>query len=160
MPDRYRCRVEQAAIRPQQIDTLGRLVRKLFERRHHRLIAGREKDWLTMELVQSLREASQVYREALSTETNGPLPFALGYFRVRNGTLELTSDEVPANVAPEPFVRFLSEFLRPGARLWFADDNGEVEWAIQGVDEVVEVTKETPEERQPTDEEESAGAST
>ena len=109
MPDRYRCRVEQATVRPERSKTLEDLILKLFERRHHGLIAGREKDWLTVELVQSLREESQVYRNELSTQTSGPLPFALGYFRVRDGTLELISDEVPANVPPEAFVRLDSE---------------------------------------------------
>mgnify|MGYP006284405927 CR=1 FL=1 len=124
------------AIRPERVDTLEDLVYKLFERRHHRLIAGQEKQWLTVELIQSLREESRVYREELSTETEGPIPFALGYFQVRDGTLRLVSDEVPANVAPESFVRVLSEFLQPGARLWFADDEGEEGWAIRGVDQV------------------------
>ncbi len=136
MPDRYRCRVENATVRPERRDTLEDLVHKLFERRHHRLIGGREKDWLTVELVQSLREESRVYREELSTETEGPLPFALGYFQVRDGTLQLVSDEVPANVDPEPFVQFLSEFLQPGARLWFADEEGEEGWAVRGVGEI------------------------
>ena len=136
MPDRYRCRVEHMAIRPERRDTLEDLVYKLFERRHHRLIAGQEKQWLTVELIQSLREESRVYREELSTETEGPIPFALGYFQVRDDTLRLVSDEVPANVEPEAFVRFLSEFLQPGARLWFADEEGEEGWVVRGVDQV------------------------
>ena len=140
MPDRYRCRVEQATVRPERSKTLEDLILKLFERRHHGLIAGREKDWLTVELVQSLREESQVYRNELSTQTSGPLPFALGYFRVRDGTLELISDEVPANVPPEAFVRFLSEFLQPGARLWFGEAEAETGWIVRGVDEVARVT--------------------
>jgi hypothetical protein len=140
MPDRYRCHVENATVRPDRKDTLEALVRKLFERRHHRLIAGREKEWLTVELIQSLREESQVYREALSTQTDGPLPFALGYFQVRDDTLTLVSDEVPANVAPKVFVRLLSEFLKPGARLWFRDEEGEEGWEVRDVGEVVSVT--------------------
>jgi len=161
MPDRYRCRVENMAVRPEWSDTLEDLVYKMFERRHHRLIAGREKDWLTMELVQSLREESRVYREELSTETEGPLPFALGYFQVRDGTLRLVSDEVPANVDPKPFVRFLSEFLQPGARLWFADEAGEEGWEVRGVGEVAVLPSaaETPDDQAHGDEE-SAGVST
>jgi hypothetical protein len=140
MPDRYRCHVEQATVRPERSKALEDLILKLFERRHHGLIAGREKDWLTVELVQSLREASQVYRNELSTQTSGPLPFALGYFRVRGGTLELISDEVPANMPPEAFVRFLSEFLQPGACLWFGEAGAETGWTVRGVDEVARVT--------------------
>lgn len=156
MLDRYRCRVENAAVRPERSDALKELVHKMFERRHHRLIAGREKDWLTMELVQSLREASQVYREKLSTETEGPLPFALGYFQVRDGTLQLVSDEVPANVEPKPFVRFLSEFLQPSARLWFADEAGEEGWVVRGVDQIESLSA-APEDQ--TADEVSEGAS-
>lgn len=140
MPDRYRCRVENAVVRPEKREALEGLVRKLFERRHHGLIGGREKDWLTVELVQSLRAESQVYQENLSTKTDGPLPFALGYFQVREDRLTLVSDEVPANVSPETFVRFLSEFLQPGAKLWFADEEGEQAWTIQDVGEVARVS--------------------
>jgi hypothetical protein len=140
MPDRYRCHVENATVRPDRKDTLEALVRKLFERRHHRLIAGREKEWLTVELIQSLREESRVYREALSTQTDGPLPFALGYFQVRDDTLTLVSDEVPANVDPEVFVRFLSEFLEPGAQFWFRDEAGGEGWEVRDVGEVAPVT--------------------
>ncbi|MFB6271749.1 MAG: hypothetical protein ABEL51_02520 [Salinibacter sp.] len=142
MPDRFRCRVENTVVRADRRDALEDLVWTLFERRHHDRIAGREKQWLTVELVQSLREESRVYREELSTETEGPLPFALGYFKVRGDTLELVSDEVPANVAPETFVRFLSEFLQPGARLWFANEERSEEWEVRGVDDVVSVTPE------------------
>lgn len=160
MPDRYRCRVENTTVRPERRDTLEELVLKMFERRHHRLIAGREKQWLTVELIQSLREASQVYRDELSTETEGPLPFALGYFRLCDDTLELVSDEVPANVDPETFVRFLSEFLQPGARVWFADEAEEEGWVIRGVDEVAALpaAAEAPDDQ--THDDESGEAST
>lgn len=133
MPDRYRCRVKNATVRPEKRDTLAELVRKMFTRRHHNRVGGRETDWLTVELVQSLREESRVYREELSTKTDGPLPFALGYFRIRDGMLERVSDEIPANVAPRPFVLFLSEFLQPGAQLWFSNEEGEEGWEIRGV---------------------------
>lgn len=137
MSDRFRCRVEDVEVRADRREVLEDLVWTLFERRHHDRIVGREKQWLTVELVQSLREESRVYREELSTQTEGPLPFALGYFKLRGDTLELVSDEVPANVAPETFVRFLSEFVEPGARLWFANEEGEEGWEIRGVDDVV-----------------------
>ncbi|MCS3938465.1 hypothetical protein GGP84_001080 [Salinibacter ruber] len=136
MSDRYRCRVEDAIVRPEKREALEGLVRKLFERRHHGLIGGREKDWLTVELVQSLRAESQVYQEELSTKTDGPLPFALGYFQVRGNRLTLVSDEVPANVPPETFVRFVSEFVQVGATFWFGDEEGDQAWTIRGVGEV------------------------
>lgn len=159
MPDRYRCRVENAIVRPDKREVLEGLVRKLFERRHHGLIAGREKDWLTVELVQALRTESQVYRDDLSTKTDGPLPFALGYFQVRDDRLRLVSDEVPANVRPEPFVRLLSEFVQPGARFWFATDEGEQEWTVQGIGEVARVSGPTGTAAHQAADDESAGAS-
>ena len=159
MPDRYRCRVENLAIRPERSGTLEDLVYKLFERRHHRMIAGQEKQWLTVELIQSLREESRVYREELSAETEGPIPFALGYFQVRDGTLRLVSDEVPANVEPEIFVRFLSEFLQPGAHLWFANEAGEEGWVVRGVDQVEPLSAPPPSPEDQTAEEASEGAS-
>ncbi|MFB6099608.1 MAG: hypothetical protein ABEK84_10955 [Salinibacter sp.] len=152
MPDRYRCRVENTVVRPERRDTLEDLVWTLFERRHHDLIAGREKDWLRVELVQSLREQSRVYREELSSETEGPLPFALGYFKVRDDTLDLVSDEVPANVEPKIFVRFLSEFLRPGARFWFSTDGHEEGWAVRGIGEITALSPDSPDsDHQPAD---------
>jgi hypothetical protein len=140
MPDRYRCRVEQAPVRSERREALEELIVKLFERRHHSLIASREKDWLTVELVQALREASRVYRDELSTPIRGPLPFALGYFRVRGGVLECTSDELPATVPPERFVRLLSEFLQPGAQLWFGPPGDETGWKVRGVNDIVQVS--------------------
>ena len=158
MPDRYRCRVENAVVRPEKQEALEGLVRKLFERRHHGLIAGREKDWLTVELVQSLRSESRVYREELSTKTNGPLPFALGYFQVRDDRLRLISDEVPANVRPEPFVRLLSEFIQPGAQFWFASEEGAEAWEIQAPGEVAQVSDATDAPPSQAADDESAGA--
>ncbi|MFP4227651.1 MAG: hypothetical protein ACLFTE_02360 [Salinivenus sp.] len=129
------CRVAHARVRDAHHHTLKDLIYKLFERRHHDYVGGQEKDWLTMELIQSLRRESEIYREELSTQTSGPLPFAIGYFRLQGKSLRLTTDEVPANVEGRTLVRLLSEFLEPGARFWFgAEGNG---WEIQGPDEVV-----------------------
>lgn len=140
MPDRFRCQIKNATVRPEQRETLDGLVRKMFTRRHHNRVGGRETDWLTVELVQSLREESQVYRNELSTETEGPLPFALGYFRLRDETLEPVSTEIPANVAPRILAVFLSEFVEPGAQLWFADEEREEGWAIRGVGKVASLS--------------------
>ena len=131
-----RCRVANAQVRADQRDTLEDLIYKLFERRHHDYVGGQEKDWLTMELVQSLRRESPLYKEELSTQTNGPLPFALGYFRLHGDDLRLTTDEVPANVDGRTLVRFLSEFLAPGARFWFGGEEGNG-WEIRGRDDLV-----------------------
>jgi len=136
MPDRIACRVENLKVREENRETVDDLIYKLFERRHHNFVGGQEQDWLTVELVQALREASTVYREELSTEMNGPLPFALGYFQLQEDTLRLTTNEIPANVAPKTFVRFLSEFVEPGARLVFGRDSDAHGWEVKGVDDL------------------------
>lgn len=133
--DRVRCRVSNARVRAEQRDTLEDLIYKLFERRHHDYVAGQEKEWLTMELVQSLRRESDIYREELSTQTGGPLPFALGYFRLHGDDVRLTTDTVPANVEGRTLVRFLSEFVEPGARFWFGGAEGQG-WEVHGRDDL------------------------
>lgn len=135
MADRIRCEVHDATVRADQREALGDLIYKMFERRHHSYVAGQEKDWLTMEIVQSLRRASEVYRDDLSTQTSGPLPFALGYFQLRDDKLSLTTNEIPANVEPKVLVRLLSEFVRPGARFWFGTGQ-ERGWQITGTGKV------------------------
>lgn len=136
MPDRIRCHVENAVVRSEQRETLDDLIYKMFKRRHHDFVGGQEKDWLRVELVQSLRQASQVYRDELSTKTEGPLPFALGYFQRREDSLELVSEQIPANVAPKSFVCLLSEFLEPGAQFWFSGNAGEEGWEVRGSGDV------------------------
>ena len=136
MADHIACHIEKGVVREQQRETLDDLIYKLFERRHHNLVAGREQDWLTVELVQSIRRESAVYREELSTETSGPLPFALGYFQRNDDHLTLTTDKVPTNMAPKTFVRFLSEFVESGARLWFGTPPDREGWVVRGIDEV------------------------
>jgi len=136
MPDRIACRVENLKVREDTRETLDDLIYKLFERRHHNFVGGQEQDWLTVELVQALRKASAVYRDELSTEMSGPLPFALGYFQLQGKTLRLTTNEIPANVDPETFVRFLSEFVEPGARLIFGTGSDARGWRVEGVDDL------------------------
>jgi hypothetical protein len=146
MPERLRCHAENVVVRPDRREAIEDLVYKMFERRHHDIVAGREQDWLTVELVQSIRRESTVYREELSTETSGPLPFALGYFQVRGDRLKLTTDAVPANVAPKTFVRFLSEFVEPGARLWFGTPPEQEGWEVRGIDAVAPIEGPAPDE--------------
>jgi len=143
MADRIACRAEQLVVRDDRRETLDDLIYTLFERRHHNYVAGREQDWLTVELVQSIRRESEVYRKELSTKTSGPLPFALGYFQRHDDRLKLTTDEVPANVAPETFVRFLSEFVEPGATLRFGSPPEQEGWVVRGVDEIERLEQST-----------------
>jgi len=100
------------------------------------MVAGSDKKWMTVELVQSLRRKSEVYREHLSTKMSGPLPFAIGYLRVHDGTVEWTTDEVPATVGPDVLARLLSEYLEPGAELGM-EWEGEMQcWVVRDVAEV------------------------
>lgn len=113
MPD-LRCTFEDAVVRPDRLGDLEDLIHKMFVRRHHAKVAsGSDQMWGTVELVQALRKASEVYRE-LSSKMSGPLPFAIGHLRVRDGVLEPVATAPPID-HPEVFVRILSEFLEPGA---------------------------------------------
>ena len=116
MPD-YSCTFENAHVLDARSTDLEALIQKMFARRHHnRVSAGPSGQiWLTVELVQALRRTSEVYRD-LSTKTTGPLPFEIGFLRIRNGTLESISDPLPVD-QPEVFVRVISEFLESGATI-------------------------------------------
>ena len=140
MPDRIACQAENVTVRAEQRSAVEDLIYKLFERRHHHFVGGQGQNWRTVELVQSLRTDSTVYREELSSEMAGPLPFAIGYFQLNGDTLRLTTDRIPANVDPKPLVRILSEFVEPGARFWFGDGDDRVGWQVQGVDDLVALT--------------------
>lgn len=135
MADPVRCRIASARVRAEKTEALIRLIHQLFNRRHLSYVAtGGERAWLRAELVQSLRRQSEVYR-AMSTPTDGPLPFGLGYFRVRDDELEPVSDAIPIDDA-EALVRLLSEFLEPGARLYVGTGKAVEAWHISGVDAV------------------------
>lgn len=136
MSDRIHCQVENLVVYSDCRETIDDLIFTMFERRHHSYVAGQEQDWLTVELVQSIRRKSAIYRDELSTKTSGPLPFALGYFQLQNGTLQLTTDEIPANMPPKMLVRLLSEFVEPGGRVWFSREDGAKGWEIRGPDEL------------------------
>jgi len=114
MPD-YCCTFKNARVLDARRTDLEALIQKMFARRHHnRVSAGPSGQiWLTVELVQALRRTSEVYRD-LSTKTKGPLPFEIGFLRIRDGHLESISDPLPVD-QPEVFVRVISEFLEPGA---------------------------------------------
>jgi len=106
-----------ASVRRDRREDLEALIRKMFSRRHHnRVSAGPSGQmWLTVELVQALRRVSQVYRE-FSTKTTGPLPFEIGFLRIRDNRLEPISDPLHIEHS-ELFVRMISEFVKPGARI-------------------------------------------
>jgi hypothetical protein len=136
MSETIRCRVDGAVVRESRREDLKKLLRQLFERRHHEYVGGQERMWLRVELVQSLRRQSTVYRASLSEKTSGPLPFALGYLQVRDGQLEAVADEVPADVPPETLVRILSEFVEPGSAFVFGSGDDAERWVVRGIDDV------------------------
>lgn len=132
-----RCETVNARIRENRAEELEALIRQLFNRRHHDLIASKDKMWLTVELVQSLRKKSSVYR-TMSSKTEGPLLFELGYFRIRDGALDTLTDTLP-EARPEALARVLSEFLEPGAELHFHTETEAFGWTIEGIDELAEL---------------------
>lgn len=129
MAEEIRCWLKEAYVRDDRVDALQGLIRQMFNRRHHAYIASSERQWLTVELVQSLREQSEVYR-TMSSTTEGPLPFALGYFRIRDDRLELVSDALPGGTQPKVLARLLSEFLEPGAQLIFQRNERPFGWRL------------------------------
>jgi len=126
--------IHAAQVRPDKAEALSSLIHQLFNRRNLSYIPANDRMWLTVELVQSLRRQSEVYR-ALSEKTSGPLPFGLGYLRISGETVEAVSDTLPVD-DPKVLVRLLSEYVAPGARLSFTTDGETEMWRIEGKDEV------------------------
>ncbi|PEN15238.1 hypothetical protein CRI94_02870 [Longibacter salinarum] len=141
----YTCTFSDAAVREESRERLEALIQKMFARRHHnRVSAGPSGQmWLTVELVQALRRASEVYRE-LSTKTRGPMPFEIGYLRIRDGRLESISNSLRMD-SPEVFVRIVSEFVEPGATISLAavEESDEIPdggtWSVIGIGDVEKV---------------------
>ena len=133
MPETVPCEISNATVRDEKAAAFRKLVRMLFERRHHEMVAGDDKQWATVELVQSLRRKSDVYRNHLSSTMAGPLPFALGYLRINDRSVDLTTDEVPAAVEPKVLVALLSEYLEPGAEMVMEWEGETQHWRIREV---------------------------
>ena len=127
---------EDARVRPDRADRLRSLVDMLFRRRHVRRYRAFDQVPHRRELVYYLRQYSQVYR-ALSTDREGPIPFALGFLRVHpDGRLDTVADRV-GEADPEVMARLLSEFMEPGAVLRCEDEDGEaVSFSLRGEDDV------------------------
>jgi hypothetical protein len=130
--------IHEATVRPNKAEALANLIHQLFNRRNLTYIPAADRTWLTVELVQSLRRQSTVYR-TLSDKTSGPLPFGLGFLRVRDETIEPISDTIPVE-DPELLVRLLSEYVMPGATLSFTAEDGTQTWRIEGENAVTRVS--------------------
>lgn len=122
--------LEQACVRADRQDALATLTERLFLRRSFLYLKPSDQQWLRPELVQLLRRHSQLYR-TISTPFNGPLPFALGYFQVREGKLEAVAEAIPLE-DPAQVAWLLSEFLKPGARIWVEVEGRWQGWQIAG----------------------------
>ncbi|SHK05588.1 hypothetical protein [Rhodothermus profundi] len=125
-----RIRLEQACVRADRQDALATLTERLFLRRSFLYLKPSDQQWLRPELVQLLRRHSRLYR-TISTPFDGPLPFALGYFQVREGKLESVAEAIPIE-DPAQVAWLLSEFLQPGARLWVEEEGRWQGWQIEG----------------------------
>lgn len=135
MPTRVRCQLADAAVRPDRQGDLEELIRFLYGRRMLAHLDTWEQIRHGPEIVRTLRRRSAVYR-AMSSETDGPFLFELGFFRIRHGCLEPIADALP-DAQPEALARLLSEFLQPGARLHFEYPDGTREaWRAEGEGEV------------------------
>ncbi|AEN72895.1 hypothetical protein Rhom172_0965 [Rhodothermus marinus SG0.5JP17-172] len=125
-----RIRLEQARVRIECREALATLIERLFLRRSFLHLTPADQQWQRPELVQLLRRHSRLY-QTISTPFDGPLPFALGYFRVSEDELEPIAEAIPME-DPEQLAWLLSEFLEPGARLWVEMDEGWQGWQIVG----------------------------
>ncbi|WP_397547327.1 hypothetical protein ABUL39_02750 [Rhodothermus marinus] len=125
-----RIRLEQARVRIECREALATLIERLFLRRSFLYLTPADQQWQRPELVQLLRRHSRLYR-TISTSFDGPLPFALGYFRVSEDELEPIAEAIPVE-DPEQLAWLLSEFLEPGACLWVEMDEGWQGWQIVG----------------------------
>lgn len=129
-PPLRRIRLERACIYADRRAALAALTERLFLRRSFLYLTPADQQWQRPELVQLLRRYSRLYR-TISTPFEGPLPFALGYFRVQQDVLEPIAESIPVE-DPEQLAWLFSEFLQPGACLWIEEDQGGRGWYIVG----------------------------
>ncbi len=134
-----RVRLEQARVRADRRAALGELSERLFLRRSFLQLRPSDQRWQRPELVQLLRRHSQLYR-TISTPFDGPLPFALGYFRIRANELEPVAEAIPLE-DPEQLVWLLSEFLQPGARFWVKVGEAWQGWQIVGEGQIQTISE-------------------
>lgn len=135
MPTLVRCQLADAAVRSDRQGDLEDLIRFLYGRRTLAHLSTWDQIRHGPEIVHRLRRRSAVYR-AMSTETDGPFLFELGFFRIREGHLEPIADALP-DAQPEALSRLLSEFLQPGAHLRFEYPDGQqVGWRVEREGEI------------------------
>ncbi len=129
-----RCYLVAARVRADRLARLSELSERLFLRRAFLYLSAADQQWQRPELVQLLRRLSTLYCQC-STPFDGPMLFALGYFRVYDGVLEPVADRIPID-NPELLAWVLSEFLEPGAQVWVEMDAGWCGWHIEGEGQV------------------------
>lgn len=124
------CRFENARVRPEREATLEALIHRVFARRSVAHLRDWQSGWHRKDLIGDIRSQSAQYT-AVSDPDTGPIPFALGHLRVRNGVLEIVATPLAVE-HPEVLVRLLSEFLEPEAEVWFQKGETQVGWRIRG----------------------------
>ena len=130
-------RLEDAQVQPERRGELEEIIERLYRRRTLRRLSTWDQLRYGPELADFLRRRSRVYRRLGGAPgEEGPLPFALGFFRIAaGGRLDPVADAVP-DPQPELIVQLLSEFLEPGARLFFGRGESEQGWRIEGEGEI------------------------
>jgi hypothetical protein len=135
--DEVPVRVEAAQVRAERREELSEIIDRLYRRRSLQRLSTWDQLRYGPEVADYLRRRSRVYRRRSGDAgTEGPLPFALGFFRITSGgALDPVADALP-DPQPELIVRLLSEFLEPGARLVFGEGESEIGWVVKGEDEL------------------------
>lgn len=129
-------------MREERREALEQIIDRLYRRRSLRRLSTWDRLRYGPEVADFLRRRSRIYRH-LSGEagTEGPLPFALGFFRVTpEGAFQPVASTLP-DPQPELLCRLLSEFLEPGARLFFGKREGEAGWQVDGEGQVRRVSE-------------------
>lgn len=124
------CWFKDARVRPDRKATLEALIHRVFARRSVAHLRDWQSDWHRKDLIRDIRSQSTQYA-AVSDPEDGPIPFALGHLRIRDGHLETVATPLAVE-HPEVLVRLLSEFLEPGACVWFRQGEAQVGWEIRG----------------------------
>ena len=129
--------MEAAQVRPDRREDLEQIIARLYRRRSLQRLSTWDRLRYGPEIADYLRRRSRVYGQLSGEEgSEGPLPFALGYFRVTaEGAVQSTTDALP-DPSPKLLVRLLSEFVEPGARLFFGEGADEAGWVVEGEDAV------------------------
>jgi hypothetical protein len=131
------CWFDHARVRPDKKATLEALIHRVFARRSVAHLRDWQSTWHRKDLIRDIRSQSTQFAAASDPE-DGPIPFALGHLRVRDGHLEAVATPLAVE-HPEVLTHLLSEFLEPGARVWFRRGATSFGWQVQGAGSIVRI---------------------